>query len=212
MIVLMRHAESPVNISQTLSCRRVDDSLTENGAQQAEQAAAWLVSWPIRRIVASPLKRARQTAEIAARRLGLDYTIAEGLREIDCGALEGRADSEAWQAFQQVILSWFAGDLDVAFDGGESGHQALDRFTRLMQALPSGESDTLLVGHGGIFAFGLFKLCPDLNLAAPRDFYLPNTGIVLVDRTPAGFSCVKWGLSEHLTRPSITDLPGGILE
>jgi hypothetical protein len=29
--------------------------------------------------------------------------------------------------------------------------------------------------------------------------YLPNTGIVLVDRAPDGFSVIQWGLSEHLT-------------
>ncbi len=212
MIILMRHAESPVNISRTLSCRHVDDPLTEEGVRQAEQAALWLASRSIHSIAASPLLRARQTAEIAGRRLGLDYTIAEELREIDCGVLEGRADIEAWQTFQQVVFSWFAGDLDAAFEGGESGQHALQRFTRLMEALPGDEGDTLLVGHGGIFAFGLFKLCSDLNLAAPRDFYLPNTGIVLVDRTPAGFSCVRWGLREHLAQSPIVDLPDGLLD
>jgi len=211
VIILIRHAESPVNVSRTLSCRHVDDALTEIGVRQAEQAAAWLARRPIRHIVVSPLKRAVQTAEIIGRRLGLDYMIAEELREIDCGALEGRNDLEAWQAFQHVVFSWFAGDLDAAFDGGETGHSAMQRFARLMQALPDGEGDTLLIGHGGIFAFGLFKLCSELNLAAPRDFYLPNTGIVLVDRTPTGFLCVKWGLSEHLARPSITDVPDEIL-
>lgn len=211
MIILMRHAESPVNITRTLSCRHVDDPLTQEGVKQAEQAATWLVSRLIRSIVASPLRRAQQTAEIVARRLGLDYTIGEGLREIDCGVWEGRADTEAWQAFQQVVLRWFAGDLDAAFEGGESGQHALQRFTHLMQALPGGEGDTLLVGHGGIFAFGLFKLCSDLNPAAPRDFYLPNTGLVLVERTPAGFSCVKWGLREHLAQSPIADVPEELL-
>ena len=58
MIILMRHAESPVNVTQTLSCRRVDPPLTESGVKQAEQAAAWLAGRPIQRIYASPLLRA----------------------------------------------------------------------------------------------------------------------------------------------------------
>lgn len=212
MIYLLRHGESGVNLSRTLSCRTVDDPLTDNGVKQAEQAAAWLAGRPIRRIFASPLLRAQQTAQIADRRLSLGFSLSESLREIDCGALEGRADLEAWKAFEAVVVRWFAGDLDAGFDGGENGYHAADRFAQLMRSLPDGDGDSLLVGHGGIFAFGLFRLCSDLMITAPRDFYLPNTAFVLVDHSPAGFSCVKWGLIEHLDRPPISDIPEELLE
>ncbi len=207
----MRHGESPVNVTRTLSCRHVDPPLTESGVKQAGQAADWLAGRPIRRLYASPLLRAVQTAQIAGQRLGLDPTIAEELREIDCGVLEGRSDREAWESFRQVMFRWFAGDRDVGFDAGETGHQAAQRFARFMRGLPNEDGDALVVGHGGIFAFGLFSVCRDFYLPDPRDFYLPVTGIALVDRTPDGFSCVKWGLSEHLEQPSIVDVPKDFL-
>lgn len=194
----MRHGESTVNLSNTFSCRYVDEPLTEAGLEQAERAAAWLAGRPIRRMYASPLKRAIQTAEIAGKHLGLGYTIAEELREIDCGMLEGRSDPEAWDFFQQVIMRWVMGDLAAGFDGGETGQHAVDRLARFMRALPDGEGDTLVVGHGGIFAIGLLKLCDDLRPTSTADLHLGNTGIILIKRTPLGFSCVKWGLSEHL--------------
>jgi len=203
----VRHAESPVNVSQTLSCRRVDPPLTEAGAIQSEQAAAWLTDKPIRRLYTSPMRRAVQTAQIIGRRLGLECVAAEELREIDCGVLEGRSDPEAWRAFQEVIVRWLSGNHDAACEGGETGHQAIERFARFVRDLPDGEGDTLIVGHGGIVAIGLFALCPDLPVKSPHDLYLPNTGMVLVDRTPAGLSCLKWGLSEHLDRPSVVDVP-----
>src|SRR3989304_8363456 len=115
MIVLMRHGESPVNVPQTLSCRHVDPPLTEAGVAQAGQAAKGLADRAIRRIYASPMLRATQTAEIAGRRFDLTYTIAEELREIDCGVLEGRNDVAAWEAFKQVVVRWMAGDLDAGF-------------------------------------------------------------------------------------------------
>jgi len=199
MIILLRHGESLVNVTQTFSCRYVDEPLTENGLHQAERAAAWLADRNIRRMYASPLLRAKQTADIVAKRLGCGYTVAEELREIDCGALEGRSDPDAWERFRQVLLRWVAGDLDVHCDGGETGHRAVDRFAGFMRAIPDGAGDTLAVGHGGIFAIGLLKLCPDFKVTSGADMYLPNTGIVLVDRAPDGFSVVQWGLSEHLT-------------
>jgi probable phosphoglycerate mutase len=157
------------------------------------------------------MQRAIQTAQIIGQHLGLECVAAEELREIDCGVLEGRNDIEAWRAFQAVIVRWVGGDRDAACDGGETGHQAVERFARFVRDLPDGEGDTLIVGHGGIVAIGLFALCPDLPVKSPRDFYLPNTGMVLVDRTPAGVSCVKWGLSEHLDRPSVADMPDELL-
>ena len=205
----MRHGESAVNVTQTLSCRTVDEPLTENGARQAEQAAAWLAGRPIRRVFASPLLRAKQTADAAAKRLGLGYAVAEELREIDCGSLEGRRDPEAWRLFEQVILRWVGGDLEAGFERGETGRQAVERFARFMRRLPVDEGDTLAVGHGGIFTIALLTLCYDFRPMAGR--HLSNTGLVLVERTPAGFSCVTWDLSEHLDQPSITGVPEGVL-
>ena len=205
----MRHGESSVNLTQTFSCRNVDEPLTENGARQAEQAAAWLAGRPIRRVFASPLLRAKQTAAAAAKRLGLGYAIAEELREIDCGVLEGRRDPEAWKLFEQVILRWVGGDLEAGFDKGETGRHAVERFAHFMRRLPVDEGDTLAVGHGGIFTIGLLSLCYDFKPMAGRR--LSNTGLVLVERAPAGFSCVTWDLSEHLDRPSITGVPEGVL-
>jgi len=180
--------------------------LTENGVQQARQAAAWLAGRPIRRIYASPLQRASQTAQIAGQQLGLEYTIAEDLREIDCGALEGRNDVEAWESFRRVILGWFSGDLEACCQSGETGRQALERFARFMHSLPD-EGDTLVVGHGGIFAWGLMQLCHDLKPTSARELYLSNASLVLVQRTPDGFSCIQWGLSDHLDRPGMIDVP-----
>ena len=212
MIYLLRHAESPCNLTRTLSCRLVDDPLTDAGVRQAGQAAAWLADRTVHRIYSSPMLRARQTAEIVARRFGLAHAVFEELREIDCGALEGRSDVAAWQAFQAMVVRWFLGDVDAGFEGGETGRHAMERFARFMHSLPGGEGDALVVGHGGIFAWGLLKLCDDLKSSGGWDLYLPNTGFVLVERRPAGFSCVKWGVAEHLEQPPAVDVPEELRE
>jgi 2,3-bisphosphoglycerate-dependent phosphoglycerate mutase len=65
-----------------------DPPLSAQGRQQAEATAGFLCARslagePIAHVVASPLQRARQTAQPLAQRLGLEVEVVEGLTEID---------------------------------------------------------------------------------------------------------------------------------
>jgi broad specificity phosphatase PhoE len=76
---------------------RADTQLTDAGRAQAAQAAEHLLSLNvgIARVVASTLSRARETAEIIARRLGLDAPqLDERLVETDVGPWEGLREHE----------------------------------------------------------------------------------------------------------------------
>lgn len=46
--------------------------------------------------------RAVQTAGILADRSGLSITVEDGLREFDCGVIEGKSDPESWYNLRQV--------------------------------------------------------------------------------------------------------------
>jgi probable phosphoglycerate mutase len=60
-----------------------DPPLSEVGRRQAAVTSDFLSAEQIDHIVASPLRRAIQTAEPLARRLGIEIELIEGLREID---------------------------------------------------------------------------------------------------------------------------------
>jgi probable phosphoglycerate mutase len=60
-----------------------DAPLSIEGRLQAERMAGWLADEPITRVYASPLARARQTAEPLAGVLGLDVEISDGVAEYD---------------------------------------------------------------------------------------------------------------------------------
>lgn len=66
-----------------------DSPLSERGRQEAQLAAARLAGQPFDAFYTSPLGRARQTAEIIGRAVGLDPIPLEGLRELNFGWLEG---------------------------------------------------------------------------------------------------------------------------
>ena len=90
MIVFARHGQTAPN-RDGLVLGRADPELTEEGHQQAEWLAATLATEAVTAIVASPLLRARQTAEAIGHACGLPVALDDRLIEIDWGAWEGRA-------------------------------------------------------------------------------------------------------------------------
>jgi probable phosphoglycerate mutase len=80
-LLLIRHGlpERVVNEDGTPA----DPPLSETGREQARRVRDWLAESSIDRIYASPLLRARETAEPLASHLGLEPAIEPGVREYD---------------------------------------------------------------------------------------------------------------------------------
>jgi len=82
-LVFVRHA-LPVRIDAAEGA--ADPGLAPLGIEQAERLAAALEREPIDAIVTSPQRRARETAQPLARRLGRPAVVVEGVAEFDPGA------------------------------------------------------------------------------------------------------------------------------
>jgi broad specificity phosphatase PhoE len=112
VLILVRHGESVAN-AQGLLLGRTDVELTVAGRLQAEQARA-LVYDPVAEVRTSPLRRARDTAELLA--LGPPIEIDERWIEVDYGEFEaqplGGIPAEVWQRWRS--------DRDFRPEGGET--------------------------------------------------------------------------------------------
>lgn len=113
MIVLLRHGRTNANLNGLLQ-GRLDPPLDAVGEAQAAAAASFLGSVDL--IVASPLRRARQTADF------LDGEVREDQRfmEIAYGDWEGRPLAEV---SVETFSRWRA-DVDFKPPGGESLREA----------------------------------------------------------------------------------------
>jgi broad specificity phosphatase PhoE len=137
----LRHGETDWN-AQGISQGNVDIPLNATGLAQAGSAAGKLRRRGIATIVASPLSRARVTAEIVGEALGLPVAIDPDLREVSFGVQEGQAMS-GWFA------DWVAGRFTP--EGAETfpalrrrAVAAINRATALPPAV-------LVVAHGALF-------------------------------------------------------------
>lgn len=148
-VLLARHGETPWNAEGRYQ-GQIDIPLSPTGEGQARALGARLADVRIDRAIASPLTRARTTAEFAlgdARKaqLGTDA----GLLEIAHGEWEGLLASEIRERDPERLLAWREAPESVQMPGagGESLQQVLDRawpaFERATAGL--GDGDTLLI-------------------------------------------------------------------
>jgi 2,3-bisphosphoglycerate-dependent phosphoglycerate mutase len=192
-----RHGENVANLTGTLSYRVFDGDLTERGKRQARELAGRLAAAgradPVRLLACSPLRRARQTAQIVGSQLGLpDALEVDDLRELNVGLLDGRSDTYAWHTYYQVLAAWRAGHTHVRFPSGEDRNELCTRLRRALLAIADRSAGTtsLVVAHGGSLRAALPCLAveadpgTDLPLGAVATMRIdpshPHSGITLL--------------------------------
>ena len=146
MIVLVRHGTTEQNV-RGLLLGRADPSLSADGVEQARILAALLEreGRPMR-VVTSPLRRCRETAEVIAAPWGMTVDDEPGLIEMDYGEWDERplADvpRDVWESWQR--------DPDFAPPGGETLRAVQERVSACMASLLSSvanEGHLIAVSH-----------------------------------------------------------------
>jgi 2,3-bisphosphoglycerate-dependent phosphoglycerate mutase len=165
-LTLMRHGESEGNVRDIYQ-GHADLPLTNTGR---EQAAALAERWRAEgmhfdRIIASPLQRARITAEIIAARLGPPLELDPTWMEWENGKLAGLRMVEAQEKYPRPRF------LHPYIHIGESGESITEIYLRAGRAVqglidrPPGSY--LVVAHGGILNMALRAI---LGITPQADF------------------------------------------
>ena len=89
MIYVIRHGQTDWNIQKRVMGRH-DEPLNETGLHQAEEAKNNLMNTKIDIIICSPLKRARQTAEVINEGRNIPIVYDDRITERDFGEFEGK--------------------------------------------------------------------------------------------------------------------------
>lgn len=137
-LVLVRHGQTEWNISGQHTGRS-DIPLTEMGRQQALALRGKLDGYQFESVLASPLARARETAELAG--FG-SAGIVEDLAEWDYGIYESRATRD----IRQEIPMWSVWTHEII--GGESLGQLGARCDRVIALTQAIEGPVAVFGHG----------------------------------------------------------------
>jgi probable phosphoglycerate mutase len=141
-IVLVRHGETEWSRSGQHTSR-TDLPLVEEGRERAQALGARLADWEFSLVLTSPLRRARETCELAG--FGDRAVVCEDLREWDYGEYEGLTTPQ----IREERPGWFL--WRDGCPGGEQPEQVGARADRAIERLLSGGGDAVAFAHGHIF-------------------------------------------------------------
>ncbi|RIK26407.1 MAG: hypothetical protein DCC52_10270 [Chloroflexi bacterium] len=160
----VRHGESEANVTREFSNdNRVKHPLTANGRAQAQALAEQLRATEFAALYASPLLRARQTAEILNAPHGLEIQIANLDARIDGG-----------ESFNELRARF------------------MPFMQRLTEQYQDTDAQVLLVAHGGVFLLMLPLLLTNVGYAFARTHILRNAALVAAEQRAEGLVCVSW--------------------
>lgn len=196
-LLLVRHGQTPSNVTGALDTAFPGAGLTGLGVRQAEAIPAALADEQVSAVVVSPLVRTGLTAAPMAAHLGLEARTQPGLEEIAAGRWEMSRTVEAVAAYRSALAAWARGDLAYALPGAPDGADFLARFDDGLRSALSALADdatVMVVSHGAAI-----RTWTSIRTGVPllRGMSMPNTGMAIVEGDPdAG-----WSLREYVSRP-----------
>lgn len=194
-LYFVRHGESEANTQQVISNRESSFRLTPLGRRQATTLAEKLRQVPFTAIFSSPVRRAKETADILSGSFHRPYQVTEALREYDCGILEEKSDEESWRLHREIAEDWILHhNYERKPEGGECFLDIQNRFLPFIESLKHSKRDyILLVGHGGLFQLMLPLVLSNIDDDVVRSHGIGHTACVIAESLSDGFVCRQWG-------------------
>ncbi len=174
--LFVRHGETVGNLEQ-IAHGRSESPLNDRGIAQAKSTAEMLKGWQTQyhRIYASPLSRARHTAEQIADALDLPIDTHDDLVEGFLGDWEGVTYAELGEfGFAQRSIA----DDDFRGHNGESPRQLADRMATVLEDVRARHPDEniIFVSHGAAIAHLLARLM-DTAPAFGHQYLMHNSAV-----------------------------------
>lgn len=179
-IYIVRHGESIANTMGIYQGQTYDTALSPLGKKQARALGLKFQKITLERIIASPVKRTRQTAKFPADLKGLRVRTEPAVIETNHGKWEGRSKEEIMKNWPDIYNRWFERPAAVVFPGGEAFVQTKRRILNWWKKAMKYEGNTLLVTHDNIARILIAEIL-GLDLNSIWKFDLQPTAVTVVE-------------------------------
>ncbi|MFL6090017.1 MAG: bifunctional RNase H/acid phosphatase [Aeromicrobium sp.] len=183
-LVLVRHGVTEHTERKVFSgSGGTDPELTDTGRDQAKRAAEWISALGnVDTIVASPLRRTRETASAIGSVLGLDVDIDPGFAEVAFGDWEGHTFGEIFEQWPDDMQRWLDSTA-VAPPRGESINAVRKRVLSAR--------DKLLAEHPEKTIVVVSHVTP-IKLLVAEALAAPITSVYRMELAPASITTIQW--------------------
>jgi broad specificity phosphatase PhoE len=184
-VYLARHGQTAYNLERRFQ-GHLPVPLDETGRAQAvdlaERASAGAGGTSFAALWCSPLLRARETADIVAKRIGVEPREDPRLMETDAGEWTDRLFVDVHAEDPNGFAGFIEGDPTFAFPGGESFAQQGVRVAAALADVERGDLPALVVCHGVVIRIALFQRAGHKVALAER---VPNAALIPLDPVEA---------------------------
>jgi len=156
-LILIRHGSTLWNEEGRIQ-GLTDIDLSDAGLDQARQLALSLKDYPLHSIYASPLIRARKTAEIVNQYHHAPLHLAADLTEMNHGDFEGLSVQELMAQNKDFLRKWIADPGSIRMPNGESFSELQTRAWSVIEGIIAIPEHVVVVSHNFTIASLLCKI------------------------------------------------------
>jgi broad specificity phosphatase PhoE/ribonuclease HI len=185
-VVLVRHGVTPHTVEKRFSggLAGANPGLSDEGRAQIRAVAEWLAPLADRvdAVVASPVRRTLESAQILAETLGRPVEVEPGFAEMEFGRWDGMTFAEVAEKHRPDLDAWL-GSVDAAPEGGES--------FRVVQKRVLDGLERLLETHAGKTVVVVSHVTPIKTLVA-HAVDAPLDAVFRMELTPASVTVLAY--------------------
>lgn len=197
-LILVRHGATDHTTEKRFSggLNSSNPGLSDDGREQVRATAEWLAPLAERvdAVVSSPVRRARESAEILAGRLGHPVQEEPGFAEMEFGSWDGLTFTEVLDRYQADLEAWL-GSLDTAPGGSGESFRMVEK--RVLAAL-----ERVLDRYAGGTVVVVSHVTPIKTLVA-HTVDAPLEAVFRMELTPASVSVISFYGWEEGPRTSL---------
>lgn len=153
-VYLARHGQTAYNLERRFQ-GHLPVTLDDTGHEQARELAERAKEHGFAALWCSPLRRARETTDVVAERLGLEPREEPRLMETDAGEWTDRLFADVQAQTPELFAQFAAGDPAFAFPGGESFENQERRVAAALADVEREALPALVVCHGMVIRAAL---------------------------------------------------------
>jgi ribonuclease H / adenosylcobalamin/alpha-ribazole phosphatase len=185
-VILVRHGVTAHTVDKRFSggLASANPGLSDEGKDQIRAVADWLgpLADRVDAVVASPVRRTLESAEIIAAALGREIEVEAGFAEMEFGTWDGLTFAEVGERYPDDLQAWLA-SLDVAPGGGES--------FRVVEERVLAGLERLLATYTGRTVVVVSHVTPIKTLVA-HAVDAPLDAVYRMELSPASVTVLNW--------------------
>eukprot|EP00898_Chlorokybus_atmophyticus_P007104 jgi/Chlat1/7395/Chrsp6S07424 len=204
-IVLVRHGQSSWNKESRIQGNTDESVLTEEGIEQARRCRRALEPLPFEVCYASPISRAKTSAEVIWQDREEPLVYLDGLREANLRFLQGMYNADAAILHAEDFRFWRTEPENFCVDGTYPVRELWEHARAAWRDILLGEGSlVLVVSHKSILR-ALLGVAIGLSPSNFRAVDVANGGLCILTVSTAGLASVRAvNLSDHMTDTDVS--------